>query len=144
MKHFIKSGALHAFDDDYTGPLITEDMTPASPEQVAALRVRPAAELRALYLKQLIPLRKTVFDILGGMQSEALTLAFMNINATENGEKALAITEVQALLKDMTAHDTSACTTDAQFKAFWKQAWLDIVVTTPESIRSAFRDVVND
>jgi len=47
MKHFKKTDdSVHAFDDDYFGPLITTDMTAISEEQVAALRAPSLAALK--------------------------------------------------------------------------------------------------
>ncbi|MDP3228530.1 MAG: DUF4376 domain-containing protein [Acidovorax sp.] len=48
MKHFKKpDNSLHAFDDQYEGDLITEDMTPINDEELAALLEPALATLKA-------------------------------------------------------------------------------------------------
>lgn len=47
MQHFLKSdGSAHAFDDGYTGPLITADMTPTTADAVAAMFAPTLATLK--------------------------------------------------------------------------------------------------
>lgn len=135
MKHFKKpDDSLHAFDEDYEGGLITEDMRPISEADVALLLTPKPSDLKDAALVRTRLQRQPILGVLDGMQSSALTKS--------DTTKAAVIETAKQGLKDLTKIDLSTCVTADDFKAAIMTRYREIAAALPVDVRIAFGEAL--
>jgi len=135
MQHFIKpDGTVHAFDDGYAGDLITPDMTPASPAQVAAALAPAFETVKINELGKFRTDRKEMFAVIVGM----------GWAARENGDDA-TVTKLLAFregLKDLPDWPAVvAATTHAGLKTAMAARYKTLTDALPAAIKNDFKNL---
>lgn len=119
---------------DADGVLITIDWTLISEAEAQLNGPLALAAMKAASIERVKELRRVVFAALAGLQSEAL--------ATGDTATAAAIVPVQEALRNLPAISLSACQTQADIDAAFRNAWNGIVAITPLNVVSAFNGVL--
>jgi hypothetical protein len=118
--------AINSVDDLMEGEVFSESQPVLTPD-LADLIFQAKGKVRSL--------RLTVFATLAGLQSQALA----------NGDitTAKAISGLQDMLKALPDTDLSMCTEQSDIDVVFRGAWASIVATAPESVVSAFNEVLS-